>query len=523
MIAILTSKVRPNLYMRGPAAGGKNTLLYVLAGLANYPVYLMSLHYHTRKTHLVAMPTFGENGKDETGYRDSPLLQAADPEQNPEGAIGALDEVNKPATPGVLAATYSLLQNRFIVRPDSSMLIAARKSRFVAMGNPDRPPYIVSPVPVDFERRFQFIEMDYLHAPKRSYETDAQEKARIAELKFILYLHGRTLYEMPNGTTFVENLIGLAQDIVQTFEEGALPRPMTMRGLIRLVRHFSAHPEDLQNFYSVFKEAYNTSRLDPHQKAKLETLIQTRLGADMTNEAAPEKLAAGVAEKDGKKYFVVQVKDTKASLVVYPLPDKPDDVLPVDKLVPTQSVLRAKVKLFRNWMAGEHTIVYGHTGTGKTSLFLDFFNNDLKIKPYHMQLDAQTMVSELWGKQEMVKGQTTWMKTPLILAMEEGKPLIIDDIGKPEDQAIVSILNNVLQHGTLETPYGLIRARPGFFVAATTTMEEARYAAHELSGEVEDRFFRRDRDSRRTTSVPNQRKCALEDAFIWPPGRRICA
>ncbi len=186
MISVLSSRERPNLYLRGPAAGGKNTLLYLLAGLSKWPVYLMSLNYDTTKRQLVALQTFGESGKEETKDRPSPMVQAAG--HRPSGGWGVADEVNKPQNTGVLAAWYSLLEHRFITMPDGRVVIARPGYRAVAMGNPDHPPYLVSEIPVDFERRFQFVDMDYLHAPKRKGESNEEVEARLNELVFILML-----------------------------------------------------------------------------------------------------------------------------------------------------------------------------------------------------------------------------------------------------------------------------------------------------------------------------------------------
>ncbi|MFC1624668.1 hypothetical protein ACFL28_05100, partial [Candidatus Omnitrophota bacterium] len=106
-----------------------------------------------------------------------------------------------------------------------------------------------------------------------------------------------------------------------------------------------------------------------------------------------------------------------------------------------------------------------------------------------MQLDSDSSVRDLWGSQAVKDGQTVWEQTPVTLGMQSGRPTVIHDIGKPQHQASNSVLNNALQFSEMNTPYGLVQAQLGWFVVASTTPEESRYAVEELSGEFEDRFF----------------------------------
>ncbi len=485
MIAILSSREKPNLALRGPAAGGKNTFLYLLAGLAKWPVHLMSLNHDTTQRQLVALQTVGESGTEETGYRPSPMVQAAE-----SGAWGVADEVNKPANAGVLAAWYSLLEHRFITLPDGQVVIAKPGFRAIAMLNPDRPPYLVSEVPVDFERRFQFVEMDYLHAPKRAHETPEQAQARLKALAFILRLQAPQLYA--TNSAFFASLAALGQDMVEGFEQGTLPRPMTLRGLIRIVRHLEAFPDDLTRFMEVFGSAYQLRRLDETQRRALETAIEARLPG-LLSAAPPARTLTSrtVMKRSGQvEEAYYQITDQHGTVLAeQPLPADKAGAMAFRPVEESQTVLRAKLALMKAMVLGEHVLMIGHTGVGKTSIALDVLANNLRRRPYQMQLNANTTVRDLWGQQAVRNGATRWEDSPLLLGMKEGHPVVVDDIGKPRHQAVNSALNNILQFSQITTPYGLVKAQPGFTVIATTTPEESRYAAHELSGEVEDRFF----------------------------------
>jgi len=491
MMAILASAPRekPNLYIRGPAATGKNTLIYLLAGLTHHPAHLMSLNYDTTERQLLALQTAGETKVGDTGYRLSPIVQAAD---NPDGAWGIADEVNKPAHPGVLAGWYSLAEHRFVTLPGENRVVVAPASfRLIAMGNPDRPPYIVKEIPIDFERRFQFVDMDYLHAPKRSHETPEEEEARRKELEFLLRLQAPVLYA--EDPAFFEKLVLLGQDTVEAFEQGTLPRPMTVRGLMRIVRRLNAFPTDVEFFKQVLASAYNFQRLDTVQDKKLENLVKARFkGVDWDATDTVELKSQTIPKKIGnieEMYYQILNAKTGKVLVERAVPPAGSGVAPIGRIYEAQTVLRYKLELMKAIRLGEHVLIFGETGTGKTSIVLDTLTNDLHMRPYQTQLNANSSVSALWGNQSAKNGVTKWEKTPTLRGMEEGRPVVLDDIGKPRYQAAISILNNILQNGQIMTPYGLAQARPGFSIIATTTPEDARYATHELSGEVEDRFW----------------------------------
>ncbi len=486
MIAVFNTPQRSNLYERGPASTGKNTLLYTLVGLANRPVYLMSLNYNTSEQSLIALPTFSEDGTEQTGYRPSAFVEAAR-----EGAIGVLDETNKPADTGVLAATYPLLdQGRFVTMPDGEMIIARPDFLAVAMGNPNQPPYVVSQTPSDFDRRYQFVEFDYFHAPQRKDETNEQYGQRKKEAVFLLRLQAPNLYVQ--NPHFFEALVELGGDIVESFEQGELPAPMTVRGLIRIVRHLEMFPQDVSDFMSVFGRAYNLGRLDAHLRSVLDGLVGHRMPGEILTAPAdrPVLSAQTVTKGTGSRAReLYQIVDAQGHVLAERQIAAEKSKISTKRLKDTQTTLRHKLDLMKAELLGEHVLIEGHTGTGKTATVFDYFLNDTGRAIHHMQLNAKTTVAELWGRQAMKGGRTVWEKSPLLLAMEEGRPILIDDIGKPIHQAVVSAINNVLQSGWIRTPYGVVYAKPGFQVVATTNPEESRYLVTRLSGEVEDRFM----------------------------------
>ncbi len=511
MISILNSSDKPNLYVWGPRGTAKNTLIYLLAALAKRPVYLMSLDFNTSKEELVATQVYKEEGqKGNTHYEPSPMVKAADDKR---GAFGILDEVDKPEDQGIQMALATLLDpGRSITLPDTKPYLADKNARFIALGNagPDQhePIYEVTPPTEDFKRRFQFLEMIPLYAPKQEDETPDQERQRRGELEFLLRLQAPKLYaakavytyedkshkeQEVSGKDFFRQLVLLAQDIYDRYQKKELPRDFGIRALIRTVRRLQMFPNDIYDFMDVFGSSYNLIRLKSNERQKLEEPVEDRLPG-LLGGRAPENVLTSrtISDQEGRRYY--QILDEKDKVLAsLPVDDNPVPAIPVKRHHEHQTVLRQKLTLMKARMLGEDVLIYGHTGTGKTTTSLDFLTNDLNLRPLETQLDIQSTTADLWGSFGVVDNNVVWKKSPTLAAMDDGKekgqPNVINDIGKVEDQAVNSKINNIVAFRQIMTPFSLIKAQPGFFIIATTTPVEAGYGTHELSAEVEDRFF----------------------------------
>lgn len=115
------------------------------------------------------------------------------------------------------------------------------------------------------------------------------------------------------------------------------------------------------------------------------------------------------------------------------------------------------------------TLLYGPPGTGKTQMAMAAFDEELIT----VLGSGDTEVADMVGSYvQDPEGNFVWVDGPLIVAAEEGRPLLIDEIGLI-DTKVLSILYSLMD-GRREYPVtanperGVVKAKEGFFVVAAT-------------------------------------------------------
>jgi hypothetical protein len=117
--------------------------------------------------------------------------------------------------------------------------------------------------------------------------------------------------------------------------------------------------------------------------------------------------------------------------------------------------------------AREHNIpvlLYGPPGTGKTGLVEAAFNNVITING-----SGDTEVSDFVGSYvQNPDGSFSWLDGPLIRAMEEGRPLFVDEIALV-DPRVIAVLYSTMDGRdelvvTANPSRGIIRATEGYYV-----------------------------------------------------------
>lgn len=118
---------------------------------------------------------------------------------------------------------------------------------------------------------------------------------------------------------------------------------------------------------------------------------------------------------------------------------------------------------------GHFVLLYGAPGTGKTAVFEAAFGDDL----YTVLGTGDTEVSDfVGGYVQNTSGGFDWVDGPLIKAAEEGKPLLIDEIGIIDPKVLTVVYG--LMDGrkelavTANPERGTVKAKDGFFVVAAT-------------------------------------------------------
>jgi hypothetical protein len=119
--------------------------------------------------------------------------------------------------------------------------------------------------------------------------------------------------------------------------------------------------------------------------------------------------------------------------------------------------------------AGHYVLLYGAPGCGKTALAEAAFGEEL----YTVLGSGDTEVSDLVGGYvQTPSGGFEWVDGALVKAAEEGKPLLIDEIGliDPKVLSIVYGLMDGRQEYTVTAnpERGTVKAKEGFYVLAAT-------------------------------------------------------
>lgn len=120
-------------------------------------------------------------------------------------------------------------------------------------------------------------------------------------------------------------------------------------------------------------------------------------------------------------------------------------------------------------MDNHYVLFYGAPGCGKTALAEAAFGEDL----YTVMGSGDTEVSDfVGGYVQLAAGGFEWVDGPLIKAAEEGKPLLIDEIGLI-DPKVLSIVYGLMDGRreytvTANPDRGTVKAQDGFYVVAAT-------------------------------------------------------
>ena len=147
---------------------------------------------------------------------------------------------------------------------------------------------------------------------------------------------------------------------------------------------------------------------------------------------------------------------------------------------------------------GEPTLFVGETGGAKTALAEYMVRTYFGVNPEFVSAYGDVNSYQLMGKQELREENgasvSEFVPGPIIRAMEQGKPLILDEINAMPPE-LLKRLNKIMQlrpgdKFTVQEDSGrIVEVQPGFCVIATANEKSKRYkGVDDLSVEFQNRF-----------------------------------
>lgn len=149
-------------------------------------------------------------------------------------------------------------------------------------------------------------------------------------------------------------------------------------------------------------------------------------------------------------------------------------------------------------MRGEPTLFIGETGGAKTALAEYMARRYCGVEPEFISAYGDVNSYQLMGKQELREKNgasiSEFVPGPIIRAMEQGKPLIFDEINAMPPE-LLKRLNKIMQlrpgdKFTVQEDSGrIVEVHPGFCIIATANEKSKRYkGVDDLSVEFQNRF-----------------------------------
>jgi len=486
-----------NIGLEGPRGSGKNTMAYMTAALLGRPYRLMSLHAHTRQVDLRERKVMVPNERkielhvEETGETLTTVL----PDDKIEilaseayeaarlGEIVFIDEADKVLFPGHLSGLNALLarieeklEGMDQIHPDFRVIVLMNTHDSGDIHGQD-----LTVTASDFMDRLNVLRVDYM--------------SPASELHYVM----NTVFDDEKNPTQREKIeavmtkvIDIAHQTRTAVKQSELQRYLSTRGVLRIANHFKTFPEDVnQYFRSVFEKAFGSQTLD----GDLSRLEQILDNSDLPNEMFPDDFDVG----DDFKY---EIDGDEVHAVL----GNGDWEVKVSTGIAPNLIQRAKAKFRPEWHINEnmvklyqwmkdivlknHIMVLGVPGTGKTELMGYLLRDILHLNPKYQILTADTRGNDLLGSWTKDRdGVFRFQRSKFVEAMEEGVPIMLDEVDKPKDDTALAALNNVTEFGQVTLPdASVVEAKDGFFVVMMGNLaHEGATSSQSISGEVQDR------------------------------------
>lgn len=153
------------------------------------------------------------------------------------------------------------------------------------------------------------------------------------------------------------------------------------------------------------------------------------------------------------------------------------------KIVETDYVKKQAEDIIEHVRAGKPVLIYGHLGSGKTELAMHVAKKYIGKEALVISGSKHTTLAELYGHQVLKVDEKTgstisdYFLGPIYRAMEEGRPVIIDEVNAIPHEVLIS-LNHILTRkignevNVQQNSGSIVRVKEGFGIIMTGNLNQ---------------------------------------------------
>ena len=476
VVRALHAKRYPIL-LQGETSTGKTSLINYLAKLMGYNCIRLNNHEHTDLSEYIGNYESDAKNNGKLVFKEGPLITAM---KNGDWII--LDELNL-APSDVLEALNRLLDdNREIFIPETQEMVKANE-HFQLFATQNPPSTYAGRKQLSKAFRNRFLELHFDDIPLEEIEVVIEKRCQLPK-------------------NYCKKLVAVMRNLVtHRSADRAFSGKNTLITLRDLFKWADRYTKDNDtNFESQGKQISGTEFRSYDWEQHLANdgyMILAGRSRDKKEQETIRKTIEKVFKRkiiDEEIFDISETKNTQIYNLV--MKNKPNH------FVLTSSTKRSLCLLYRAAKFNEPVLLVGHTGSGKTSLCEIISEgpedsktgvNSLKTIQCHQNTESMDFIGGLRPaeKIDQENGKLfTWKNGPLIEAMLNGVPLLIDEISLADD-SVIERLNSVLEiEQSLVVPEvseNAIYGKEGFKIFATMN-PGGDYGKKELSPALANRF-----------------------------------
>lgn len=412
-----------DILLIAPKGEGKNAMAQHFAGLLGYDTHLFAM-YSDMSSQDLLLRRATDQRTGQTNWEQSPLVKAAI-----NGDICILDGIEKLRL-DVLSSLQSLAMDREIALPDGRRLVGADRvsadysSEHVLKIHPSF--RIVSLASLNRDAGTRWITPDLMSMFSTLVLPSPSEDGQRAILKRV---------NPDCSDEIITALLHVQAKLSGSAAEDCGVAPLSTRNLIRIVRQVGNDATELRRLLSAI---LLVPLLPPSQRALLESVLDD-CGIPYSEDGL---------DKDAE-IIVTENSATIGSFTLDRKSAKRPEMVPATKAffeIPCH--VDAIHDLLLDWSRGERSfLLLGNQGVGK-NMITDRICEIANWEREYIQLHRDSTIGQLTLTPSLEDGRIVWKDSPLVRAVREGCPLVVDEADKAPVE-VVAVLKGLVEDGEL--------------------------------------------------------------------------